>query len=91
MTGEGAPGTADRLGDFIATLDTMRELTRVTQPVAAKLEELSEISDRVMKQPGGGQALMFEHVVLDDGSRSPYPVAINLFGSMRRMAAALWA
>ncbi len=42
-----------------------------------------------MKQPGGGQALLFEHVILDDGTRASYPVAINLFGSMRRMAMAL--
>ena len=42
-----------------------------------------------MKQPGGGQALLFEHVLLDDGTRASYPVAINLFGSMRRMAIAL--
>jgi 4-hydroxy-3-polyprenylbenzoate decarboxylase len=33
--------------------------------------------------------LLFEHVLLRDGSRSPYPVAINLFGSMRRMSLAL--
>ena len=39
--------------------------------------------------PGGGKALLFEHVLLHDGARSPYPVAINLFGSMRRMALAL--
>src|SRR5918997_4884172 len=38
---------------------------------------------------GGGTALLFEHVVLRDGSRSPFPVGINLFGSMRRMALAL--
>jgi 4-hydroxy-3-polyprenylbenzoate decarboxylase len=42
-----------------------------------------------MKQPGGGKALLFEHPVLADGSRSPYPVAINLFGSMKRMALSL--
>jgi 4-hydroxy-3-polyprenylbenzoate decarboxylase len=42
-----------------------------------------------MKSPGGGPALLFEHVLLDDGSRSEFPVAINLFGSMRRMCLAL--
>jgi len=42
-----------------------------------------------MKMPGGGPALLFEHVVLDDGTRSAFPVAINLFGSMRRMSLAL--
>jgi 4-hydroxy-3-polyprenylbenzoate decarboxylase len=78
----------DTLGAFIAAIDGIGELRRITQPVAARLE-LCEIADRVMKSPGGGEALLFEHVVRDDGSRSPYPVAINLFGSMRRMSLAL--
>ncbi|MGQ0537692.1 MAG: UbiD family decarboxylase domain-containing protein, partial [Gemmatimonadaceae bacterium] len=78
----------DSLQDFLSALDAAGELHRVQQPVAAKLE-LCEIADRVMKLPGGGKALLFEHVLLDDGKRSPYPVAINLFGSMRRMAMAL--
>ena len=78
----------DSLQEFIAALDAAGEVHRIRQPVAAKLE-LCEIADRVMKMPGGGQALLFEHVLLDDGRRSPYPVAINLFGSMRRMAMAL--
>src|SRR5262245_66140848 len=42
-----------------------------------------------MKQPGGGKALLFENVIRHDASRSPWPVAINLFGSMRRMSMAL--
>jgi 4-hydroxy-3-polyprenylbenzoate decarboxylase len=78
----------DTLSEFVDLLDESGELVRITHPVAAKLE-LCEISDRVMKQPGGGKALLFEHVLLDDGSRSAYPVAINLFGSMRRMAMSL--
>jgi 4-hydroxy-3-polyprenylbenzoate decarboxylase len=88
MTGPAGSPPYDRLGDFIAALDRSGEVVRITRPIAAKLE-VSEISDRVMKQPGGGKALVFEHVVLDDGTRSPYPVAINLFGSLRRMAMAL--
>ncbi|MGI8547264.1 MAG: menaquinone biosynthesis decarboxylase [Gemmatimonadaceae bacterium] len=78
----------DSLGDFIAELERAGELVRVREPVRARLE-LCEISDRVMKQPGGGKALLFENVILDNGSRSRYPVAINLFGSMRRMAMSL--
>ena len=89
MSGDVHP-VFDRLGDFVTALDRAGELVRVKAPVAAKLE-LSAISDRVMKQPGGGKALLFEHVLLDDGTRSPCPVAINLFGSMRRMAMALGA
>jgi 4-hydroxy-3-polyprenylbenzoate decarboxylase len=80
--------TFDSLQDFVAALDRAGELARVSAPVSARLE-LCEIADRVMKQPGGGRALLFEQVLRDDGSRSPYPVAINLFGSMRRMAMAL--
>jgi 4-hydroxy-3-polyprenylbenzoate decarboxylase len=78
----------DSLSDFISALDRAGELVRVRHPVAARLE-LSEIADRAMKQAGGGPALLFEQVTLADGSRSNFPVAINLFGSMRRMAMAL--
>jgi len=78
----------DTLNAFIAAIEEAGELRRIGQPVAARLE-LCEIADRVMKQPGGGPALLFEHVSLDNGARSPYPVAINLFGSHRRMSLAL--
>jgi 4-hydroxy-3-polyprenylbenzoate decarboxylase len=80
--------TLDTLSQFIQQLERAGELIRIAHPVKAKLE-LCEISDRVMKQPDGGKALLFEHVLLDDGTRSLYPVAINLFGSMRRMAMSL--
>jgi 4-hydroxy-3-polyprenylbenzoate decarboxylase len=78
----------DNLSQFIDAIDEGGELARITHPVAAKLE-LCEIADRVMKRPGGGRALLFENVMLDDGTRSPFPVAINLFGSMSRMSLAL--
>ena len=78
----------DSLSEFISAIEAMGELVRVREPVRVELE-LCEIADRVMKQPGGGKALLFEHPVLADGSRSPYPVAINLFGSMKRMALSL--
>jgi 4-hydroxy-3-polyprenylbenzoate decarboxylase len=78
----------DTLREFLQAIEGTGELVRVTHPVAARLE-LCEIADRVMKQPGGGKALLFEHVVLDGGGRSPHPVGINLFGSMRRMSLAL--
>ena len=67
----------DSTREFIAAIDQVGELVRITQPVRAKLE-VAEIADRCMKSPGGGPALLFEHVLLDDGSRSAYPVAINL-------------
>jgi 4-hydroxy-3-polyprenylbenzoate decarboxylase len=78
----------DTLNEFVAALDEAGELVRVSEPVSVHLE-LCEVADRVMKQPGGGKALLFEHVVLRDGTRSVFPVGINLFGSMRRMAMAL--
>lgn len=78
----------DNLRDFLTAIERAGELARISHPVRARLE-VAEIADRVMKQPGGGKALLFEHVLLEDGSRSPHPVAINLFGSMRRMALAL--
>jgi 4-hydroxy-3-polyprenylbenzoate decarboxylase len=82
------PERFDRWMEFVAAVERAGDLVRITQPVAARLE-LCEISDRVMKMPGGGPALLFEHVVLDDGTRSEYPVTINLFGSLRRMGLAL--
>lgn len=78
----------DTLQEFIAEIDGIGELVRISAPVRARLE-LCEIADRVMKQPGGGKALLFENVILDNGERSAYPVAINLFGSMRRMSLSL--
>ena len=78
----------DTLSDFITAIDRAGELQRITQPVRVHLE-LTEIADRVSKMPNGGKALLFEHPILRDGTRSTYPVAINLFGSMRRMAMAL--
>jgi 4-hydroxy-3-polyprenylbenzoate decarboxylase len=80
--------TIDTIPQFIEEIDRIGELVRVAHPVRAELE-ICEIADRVMKSPGGGPALLFENVTLRDGSRSAYPVAINLFGSMRRMALSL--
>ena len=80
--------TLDTLAAYITAIDGIGELARIAQPVHVHLE-VCEIADRVMKQPGGGKALLFEHVILRDGTRSAFPVAINLFGSMRRMSLAL--
>ena len=80
--------TLDSLQSFVDHLERAGELVRVKHPVSVDLE-LCEISDRVMKMPDGGPALLFEHPVLFDGTRSSFPVAMNLFGSMRRMCMAL--
>jgi len=73
---------------FLEDLERAGELVRVSEPVAARLE-IAELADRAMKSPGGGPALFFERPVLDDGSISRFPVAINIFGSSKRMALAL--
>ena len=76
------------LREFLEWLDRTGQLVRVRQPVRLDLE-MAEITDRTMKLPGGGPALLFERPVLDDGTVSEIPVAINVFGSWRRMSAAL--
>ncbi|MEE8550706.1 MAG: menaquinone biosynthesis decarboxylase [Gemmatimonadota bacterium] len=76
------------LGEFIADLEQMGELVRVQRPVSVD-REITEIADRCMKSAGGGPALFFEEVRLEDGGTSEFPVAINLFGSYRRVALAL--
>ncbi len=74
--------------EYIDAIEAAGELVRIREPVRAKLE-IAEIADRVMKSPEGGPALLFERVVLDDGEESPIPVAINLYGSMKRMCLGL--
>ena len=78
----------DTLSQFVQALDDAGELVRVREPVSVNLE-ITEIADRMMKQPGGGKALLFEQPVLMNGARSAFPIGINLFGSMRRMSMAL--
>jgi len=73
------------LQDFIAALDRAGELKRIGAQVDPKLE-ISAIADKIMREPGGGSALLFENV-----KGSSYPLAINLMGSERRMAMALGA
>lgn len=70
------------LNEFIELLDKEGELLRIHEPVSPRLE-ITEITDRVSK--GGGPALLFENVQ----SPSGHPVAINLFGSMKRIKLAL--
>ena len=64
--------------EFIDELDRAGELLRISRPVATELE-ITEISDREMKKPGGGKALLFEKPTVN-GVVSPFPVAINTLG-----------
>ncbi|TAJ79995.1 MAG: 4-hydroxy-3-polyprenylbenzoate decarboxylase [Gallionellaceae bacterium] len=66
------------LRDFIAQLEKLGELKRVTAPVSTHLE-MTEICDRVLRAQG--PALLFENVV---GHKMP--VLTNLFGTPRRVA-----
>ncbi len=69
------------LADFVRHLESIGELVRVRVPVDPRLE-ITEIADRCMKN--AGPALLFENV-----RGSAFPLAINLFGSRRRMSLAL--
>ena len=71
------------LREFIDRLEFENELIRIREQVSPILE-ISEITDRVSKQTGGGKALLFENV-----EGSSMPVLINAFGSQKRMNAAL--
>src|SRR5437879_10643342 len=78
----------DNLRAFLGACDAAGDLRRVTPPVSVD-KEITEIADRCMKSAAGGPALLFERPTLLQGGPSRYPVAVNLFGSERRMALAL--
>jgi 4-hydroxy-3-polyprenylbenzoate decarboxylase len=79
----------DSFRAFLNRLETAGELRRIAQPIATELE-ITEIADREMKKPGGGQALLVEKPTVK-GQVSPFPLAINTLGSHRRMAMSLGA
>ena len=66
------------LRDFIAQLEIIGELKRITAPVSTHLE-MTEICDRVLRAQG--PALLFENV-----AGHKMPVLANLFGTPRRVA-----
>src|SRR2546427_7012066 len=76
------------LREFIAAIEKSGDLRRVTRPVSVD-KEITEIADRCMKSPGGGPALLFERPTLLSSAPARHPVAVNLFGSPKRMALAL--
>lgn len=67
---------------FIEVLEREGELVRIKEYVNPHLE-ISEITDRISKTPGGGKALLFENTGYD------FPVLMNAYGSERRMCLAL--
>src|SRR5437899_6232485 len=78
----------DSLRDFVAAVDARGDLVRVQHAVSVD-KEITEIADRCMKTPGGGPALLFTRPTLSSGAPARQPVAVNLFGSEKRMALAL--
>ncbi len=70
------------LTDFIQVLEKAGELIRIKEYVNPELE-ITEVTDRVSKMPGGGKALLFENTGTD------FPLLINAFGSDKRMGLAL--
>lgn len=70
------------LQSYINVLENEHELVRIKEFVSPVLE-ITEISDRVMKQQEGGKALLFENNGTD------FPVLINHYGSDKRMCLSL--
>ena len=66
------------LRDFIAQLERMGELKRVSAEIDPRFE-MTEICDRVLR--AGGPAILFEKP-----KGSAIPVLANLFGTPRRVA-----
>src|SRR5919107_3311908 len=69
------------LQSFLAALEKSGELRRIGVPVDPTLE-ISEVVTRTVR--AGGPALLFERP-----TRGEMPVAVNLFGTEKRMAMAL--
>ncbi len=68
--------------EFIEVLEKNNELLRIKEFVDPELE-MTEIVDRISKQPDGGKALLFEN------TGTEFPVLMNLFGSTKRMCLSL--
>ena len=69
------------LREFLTQLDARGELKRIAVPISPRLE-MTEVCDRVLRS--GGPALLFEKPAGHD-----VPVLGNLFGTVRRVAAAM--
>ena len=71
------------LRDFIAQLEKIGELKRVSAPVSPHLE-MTEICDRGLRAQG--PAVLFENPARPDMTGYNMPVLANLFGTPRRVA-----
>jgi len=70
------------LRSFVDKLEQENELIRIKVFVNPELE-ITEITDRFSKQPGGGKALLFEN------TGTNFPVLTNAIGSHKRICLAL--
>lgn len=75
-----------RLTDFVRSLEESGELLRIPDPVDVELEA-GCFADRMVKR--GGPAIKFEQPRLPDGSISPFPLLMNLYGTRDRTNKAL--
>ena len=71
------------LRDFIAQLEKIGQLKRITTPISTHLT-MTEISDRTLRAKG--PALLFENAVDENGQPYGMPVLTNLFGTPDRVA-----
>ena len=75
--------------EFITRLQNAGEIVRISDRVHADLE-ITAWADRMMKQSGGGKALLFENVIpVGKSETCGIPVLVNAYGSKKRMAWAL--
>ena len=70
------------LREYISSLDSAKDL-KIIEAEVDPILEITEIADRIIKS--GGPALLFNNV-----KGSPYPLAINLFGTYERTCSAFW-
>ena len=61
----------ESFGAWVEALEQAGELRRITQPLATELE-ITELANREMKRPGGGQALLIERPTVH-GQLSSFP------------------
>jgi 4-hydroxy-3-polyprenylbenzoate decarboxylase len=71
------------LQGFVADLDRAGLVRTIARPVSL-VHEITEIHRRVLAE--GGPALLFTAPVRADGTPSPIPVLVNLFGTRERIA-----
>ncbi|MFH4355899.1 MAG: 4-hydroxy-3-polyprenylbenzoate decarboxylase [Neisseriaceae bacterium] len=74
------------LREFLQVLETQSKLKKIQLPISTHLE-MTEIADRVLQQ--GGPALYFESPTDRSGRHYAYPVLMNLFGTVNRVATAM--